>query len=62
MEKIVKLKDLKKTMRNIKDRWKEQCLDIPQVFFEEVLMNITIEEIKTPKYKISKSYKKKGKK
>ena len=31
--------ELKKTMREVRDRWKVQGLDI-QVFFEEVLMNL----------------------
>ena len=53
MEKIVKLKDLKKTMRNVKDRWKEQCLDIT-VFFDEVLMNVKIEDVEIKKPKIKK--------
>ena len=52
IERIIKLRDLKKTMKNVRERWKEQCLDI-NVFFEEVLMNVKIStvEIKKPRKK-----------
>ena len=42
--KAVMIRDLKYEMELVRDRWKQQGLDI-KVFFDEVLMNIkTLEE------------------
>lgn len=37
--KAIMMKDLKREMQEVRERWKEQGLDI-NVFFNEVLMNI----------------------
>ena len=42
--KIVRLNELKEVMKQVKDRWNQMGLDC-KVFFDEVLMNIEIEEI-----------------
>jgi len=43
--KIINIRELKRTMNYVRDRWKHQGLDI-KVFLDEVLENLPDEEVK----------------